>query len=203
MASKSKTIVKKHFLIAWQDSDVPDQIRDRSFAGRLANNNTNNKENQQPDNKTQTNENAAAGGKSLLKRRVSKRASLATTAAAAANTTTINDLNLDQLTVSGDTVSSTSKPSLATGPVGLNRVGAHFVFGNQAADGTTMSSKTSNNKLEQSHRISYHEMSTVLSAHRNELVDQTIESLNHCYEEKFFPEWFRLMRFVFFFVYNS
>jgi hypothetical protein len=27
---------KEHILIAWQDSDVPDLIKDKSFAGKLA-----------------------------------------------------------------------------------------------------------------------------------------------------------------------
>lgn len=195
MTSKTKMIVKKHILVAWQDSDVSDQIKDRSFAGRLANaannNFNNNNNNSNKENQPINGEDPNPDGKLLKKRRVSKRPSIAATAA---STAAINELNLDQLTVSAEGSGGT-KPLMAT-TVSANRLAAHFVFGNQAADGTTMSSKTSNNKLDQSHRISYHEMSTVLSAHRDGLVDKTIESLNQAYEEKYFPEWFRLMRFA-------
>lgn len=188
MSSKNKTIIKKHYLVAWQDSDVPDMIKDRSFAGRLATA-TSNKENHQPN--KEIGDLLLKTDKELKKRRVSKRPSIA---ASAASTAAINELNLDQLSMSAEAVvASNQRQALAAA---ANRVGAHFVFGNQTADGGVMSSKTSNNKLEQSHRISYHEMCTVLNAQRAGIVEQTIESLNRCYEEKYFSEWLRLMRCV-------
>lgn len=174
MSSKTKTIVKKHILVAWQDSDVPDMIKDRSFAGRLANSSSN-KENQPGED----------DGKLLkTKRRVSKRPSIAATAA---STAAINELNLDKMAISAEVI----KPVAAA-----SRVGAHFVFGNQAADGGVMNAKTSNNKLEQSLRISYHEMCTVLKANPSGLVEKTVDSLNNLYEEKNFPKWFRLMKYT-------
>lgn len=167
-------VVKKFVLVAWQDSDVADQIKDRSFAGRLA---TNNKENGEE-----------VGGELLKpkKRRVSKRPSIVAASA--------NELKLDQLTVSDEPQQQQWTTKQANGAGGL---GAHFVFGSQSGvEGGLMSSKTSNNKLEQSHRISYYEMCQVLDKFRNGLADQAVESMNKLYESQYFPEWFRLMRSV-------
>lgn len=172
MSLKNKTISKKYTLVAWQDSDVPDQIKDHSFAGRLVHTSLD-KENNPSDEPTllKTND------KSVKKKRVSKRPSIA------ASTAAVNELNLDQMTVSD-------------APKTGSKLSAHFVLANQAADGGLVTSKTSNNKLEQEHRISYHEMCQVLKSYRNEATEEAIQSLNSFYETQYFPEWFRLMRFV-------
>lgn len=176
MSTKNKAVGKKFILVAWQDSDVTDQIKDRSFSGRLAVSSAN-KENQA----------AGEDNGDLLKtkkRRVSKRPSIAASAASAA---AVNELNIDKINLSETGVSRQPKS---------NKASAHFVFGNQVADGALMTTKTSNNKLEQSHRISYHEMTEVLRTQRNDITDETIASLNKFYETEYFPEWHRLMKYV-------
>lgn len=177
--SAKSAVVKKHVLVAWQDSDVADQIKDRAFAGRLAN-----KENQ---------ENAAndanEAGKLLKKRRVSKRPSIV-------SQTVANELNLDSMSISTD---AASKPAANQQSAG-SKASSHFVFGNQAADGI---SKTSNNKLDQSHRISYHEMCEVLKTYRNAKTDEAIEQMNKFYEAQYFPEWFKLMKYEVYFFYGK
>lgn len=77
----------------------------------------------------------------------------------------------------------------------LNKISNHFVFGNQASSSSdALMMKTSNNKLDQSHRISYVEMVNVL---KNFKISQTdsIQAVNMCFEKNYFPEWFKLMKY--------
>lgn len=69
----------------------------------------------------------------------------------------------------------------------------HFQFGNQAglADGTM--NKTSNNKLNQSLRISYADMSETLKTYKS-IHEDSIEKINKNYMDDYFHEWFKLMK---------
>lgn len=75
-----------------------------------------------------------------------------------------------------------------------NKLSNHFTFSNQ---GTTASdaqmNKTSNNKLDQSLRISYLEMSDILKSFKPSY-NNAIEDINKEFEETLYPEWFKLMR---------
>lgn len=199
MSSNNK-VVKKYVLVAWQDSDIPDQIKDKSFGGKLA---PSNKENQQGE-LLKLNEN-----KLLKKKRISKRVSAigggdaptGTNNAATSNGGIEKELKLDSLSIS-EQETNVSKLIQSN-----NKAMSHFVFGNQSAaanaqDGL-MSIKTSNNKLDPSHRISYYEMSETLKMYKNELNDELIESLNKSYEIEHFSEWFRLMRSLYYVFYNK
>jgi hypothetical protein len=77
----------------------------------------------------------------------------------------------------------------------VGRLGNHFQFGNGAAGGPdTASNKTSNNKLDQSMRISYAEMAETLRSYTPACAD-SIEAVNKMYEDSYFPEWLRLMKY--------
>lgn len=76
----------------------------------------------------------------------------------------------------------------------FNKVSNHFVFGNQnssAAD--ALMNKTSNNKLDQSLRVSYVEMCDILKTYKP-LENDAIDLLNESYEQNYFPEWFKQMK---------
>jgi hypothetical protein len=187
MSKTNAKIVKKYTLVSWQDADVVDQIVDRSFGGKLAAAASStgslllaNKENK-PEEK-------------VRKKRVSKRVS-----AAAASATAIGgeDSSMGMASsVDEATISGTKKSHFA-------KVSNHFIFGNAAgasnADGLMgMGNKTSNNKLDQSHRISYVDMCEVIKLNQKKLGNKLVDALNKSFERDFFPEWFRLMRFVHF-----
>ncbi len=75
----------------------------------------------------------------------------------------------------------------------LAKLSQHFVFGNQSAADSLMT-KTSNNKLDQSLRITYSEMYETLKTYTPEC-EEAIVQLNKSFETKLFPEWFKMMRF--------
>ena len=76
----------------------------------------------------------------------------------------------------------------------LLKLSQHFVFGNQSSADSLMT-KTSNNKLDQSLRITYSEMYETLKTYKPECEDAIIH-LNKSFETKVFPEWFKMMRFL-------
>ena len=84
----------------------------------------------------------------------------------------------------------------------FNKISNHFVFGNQNSSATdALMNKTSNNKLDQSLRVSYVEMCDILKTYKP-FDNNAIELLNESYENKCFTEWIRQMKsaiFYFFF----
>jgi len=75
-----------------------------------------------------------------------------------------------------------------------NKLSSHFTFGNQGSTASDANvNKTSNNKLDQSLRISYSEMSDILKSFKPSY-DTSIEQINKTFEENFFPEWHNLIK---------
>lgn len=70
------------------------------------------------------------------------------------------------------------------------KLGNHFQFGS----GPDTASKTSNNKLDQSMRISYAEMAETLKTYTPGFAD-SVDAVNKMYEDSLFPEWYRLMKY--------
>jgi hypothetical protein len=83
-------------------------------------------------------------------------------------------------------------------PPEFTEVSNHFVFGNQVAEGTN---KTSNNKLDQSLRISYSEMVKTLESYQQPN-SEAIAALNVSFENEFFAEWLSLTRYFLIFIEN-
>ncbi len=77
--------------------------------------------------------------------------------------------------------------------INSNKLINHFQFGNQASSTDAPMNKTSNNKLDQSLRISYAEMSDTLKSYKPSFT-RSIENLNSLYQEKYFQEWLKLMK---------
>lgn len=75
----------------------------------------------------------------------------------------------------------------------LAKLSNHFLLGSQSVNSDGTINKTSNNKLDQTHRISYVEMANTLKTFNNSYQD-TIEAVNQYYENNFFSEWFKLMK---------
>jgi hypothetical protein len=76
----------------------------------------------------------------------------------------------------------------------VSKLGNHFQFGNQVGLADGASNKTSNNKLDQSMRISYAEMAETLKSYSPEF-SNSIEAINKAYEETYFSEWLRLLKY--------
>lgn len=184
--NKNSKIVKKYVLVSWQDADVADQIKDRSFGGKLLASSNNNKENQ-----NDAGELVKVAEKK--KKRISKRVSNIIGSDEANNVNKDGDLSSIGLTnaTTDSTLVARKQPAFA-------KISNHFVFGNQtnatAADGFATMTKTSNNKLDQSQRISYVDMCEVIKNNENKHQRQLIESLNESLESEYFPKWFNLMK---------
>ena len=73
-----------------------------------------------------------------------------------------------------------------------SKLSNHFQFGNQVSSGIS-DNRTSNNKLDQSLRISYAEMAETLEAY-NPKFTKSVEEVNKIYENEYFTEWFKLMK---------
>ncbi|CAF0760215.1 unnamed protein product [Brachionus calyciflorus] len=168
-----KSSAKDLVLVAWQDSDVTDIIIDKSYGGKLV---SSNKENQTEAAKTDL--------QTAKKKRQSKRVTLAP------NTKLTDELSALGIS-SNHAIDEMAKPKSI-----LAKLTNHFMFGNQASSTDGTMNKTSNNRLDQSHRISYVEMANTLKTVKNPYED-LIQSVNQIYEDKFFPEWFKLMNFGF------
>ena len=76
----------------------------------------------------------------------------------------------------------------------FNKISNHFSFGNQNANSDSLMNKTSNNKLDQSLRVNYTEMCDLLKSYKP-FGDSSIEALNQTYENDYFPEWYKLMKY--------
>ncbi|RNA37462.1 cleavage stimulation factor subunit 2 tau variant [Brachionus plicatilis] len=161
-----KSSAKDLVLVAWQDSDVADIILDKSYGGKLA---TSNKENLAE---------SKADFVSSKKKRQSRRVTIAPGK-------------------SGEEgVGILAKNDYAKPKSALAKLSNHFLLGSQSTNCDGTMNKTSNNRLDQSHRISYIEMANTLKTYTNPYTD-TIESINQFYENNFFSEWFKLMNFGF------
>ena len=76
----------------------------------------------------------------------------------------------------------------------FGKISNHFVFGNQNSSASdALMNKTSNNKLDQSLRVSYTEMCEILKDYKP-FDNDAIELLNEHYEKTYFPEWFKQMK---------
>jgi hypothetical protein len=70
----------------------------------------------------------------------------------------------------------------------------HFSFSTQTSSTlNALMNKTSNNKLDQSIRISYAEMRETLKEYEGKY-DNSIHLLNESYKSLYFDEWFNLMK---------
>lgn len=71
----------------------------------------------------------------------------------------------------------------------------HFVFGTSghSSGDSLMGGKTSNNRLDQSYKISYAEMNQVLKTYKSPL-DETVTKLGKNYQARYFNEWTKLMK---------
>jgi hypothetical protein len=82
----------------------------------------------------------------------------------------------------------------------LAKISNHFVFGNHGAGLATadpLINKTSNNKLDQSYKISYADMCQILQNYKSPL-DESVQVVNDYFVKNYFPEWKRLMKWDFF-----
>jgi hypothetical protein len=79
----------------------------------------------------------------------------------------------------------------------LAKVSNHFVFGTHGAGLATsdaLINKTSNNKLDQSYKISYADMCSILQNYKSPLED-SVEAANDHFVKNYFPEWVKLMKY--------
>ena len=85
--------------------------------------------------------------------------------------------------------------ALANGQL-LKTLSYHFAIGNQTAAGVpeATSNKTSNNKLDDSMKLTFAEMTERLKTYRSKFQD-SIDKLNEDYESKYFPQWMDLLRY--------
>jgi len=174
MTNRVKPSGDKYSLIHWTDADVPVKIRDCSFAGKLM---------PIPQPSENNNENAPAELLVNKKKRVTKKL-----------TTVLGSVDENSLTSIGINASDKLIPNKQPDAKQMaNKLSNHFTFSNQ---GTTASdaqmNKTSNNKLDQSLRISYSEMSDILKSFKPSY-NNAIEDINKEFEETLYPEWFKLM----------
>jgi hypothetical protein len=78
----------------------------------------------------------------------------------------------------------------------LAKISNHFVFGTHGAGLATsdaLVNKTSNNKLDQSYKISYADMCSILQNNKSPLED-SVEAVNDYFVKNYFPEWMKLMK---------
>lgn len=204
MHKKLAPNVKEHVVVMWQDSDVPVMIKDRVFGGKLAHVNQNgesDKENQQNDKKP------GGGGETntLKKRRYTKKMSLAPSALAGGGDNPEGALlssqgsaisvlarDYDKLSICNQGTDA-GAVALANGQL-LKTLSYHFAIGNQTAAGVpeAISNKTSNNKLDDSMKLTFAEMTDRLKAYRSKFQDP-VDKLNEDYESKYFPQWMDLL----------
>lgn len=157
----------KFNLIAWRDSDIPEMIIDCSFSGKLM-----------PKPIGSENQNEAPSSQvSVKKKRAPKKSIL---------TSTENTQDNEISNMLGSISEKNNEKEIKNN---ISKLGNHFQFGNQID--TTMN-KTSNNKLDQSLRISYAEMAKTLEEYKPGYT-QSVEKINQMYEENYFPEWYKLL----------
>ena len=104
--------------------------------------------------------------------------------------TTIDKINDADKSFNSNLISRTNEHRVL-----LSKISNHFVFGNHGglpnSDGFI--NKTSNNKLDQSYKISYADMCDVLKNYKSP-IEKSIESVNEFYDRNFFSQWLKLMK---------
>ena len=77
----------------------------------------------------------------------------------------------------------------------FSKISNHFVFGSHSgvAHSDALVNKTSNNKLDQSYKISYADMVDILKNYKSPLQDTT-DAVNCFFEKSYFPEWMKFMK---------
>lgn len=169
--NRTKHNEPKYTLVAWKDSDVPEMILDCSFAGKLMPKPANSE-----NDVTMSQEGKATG--TLKKKRGPKKAVLGS-----ADPNTLDSDMASMLSLAEKAANNEKETRRVAGVLGN-----HFQFGT----GPDTANKTSNNKLEQSMRISYAEMADTLKTYTPAYAD-SVDALNKMYEDSYFPEWYRLM----------
>jgi origin recognition complex subunit 2 len=91
-------------------------------------------------------------------------------------------------------IESETIPQVAKLKPEYTEISNHFVFGNQVAEGLV--NKTSNNKLDQSLRISYADMVETLKSYEPPF-NEAIDAMNKSFENDYFNQWLGLMKFGF------
>jgi len=164
----------KFTLVTWKDSDIPDLILDCSYSGKLA---------PKPVTDTVTEPEIAVSQGTLKKKRAPKKSILASNE---------NILNTEMASMLGSLAEKSNEAEIKQA---ANRLSNHFQFGNQTGAADSAMNKTSNNKLDQSLRISYAEMAQTLEAYKPAF-GKSVEEVNRMYEEEYFAEWLRLLKYV-------
>jgi delta 1-pyrroline-5-carboxylate dehydrogenase len=112
------------------------------------------------------------------------------------NSTLLGSVDENNLTALGITSQVITKPQECK--QSMNKLSSHFTFGNQ---GSTVSdalmNKTSNNRLDQSLRLSYSEMSDILKSFKPSF-DNSIKQQEKLLEDSFFIEWLNIIKYKFF-----
>jgi len=137
----------------------------------------------------------------LKKKRVSKKLSILPTKESKEELAYLNLLQESQ-SVNGADLNELRMTKLANDlqKLEFSKISNHFVFGNQnSSTADALMNKTSNNKLDQSLRVSYPEMCDILKDYKP-FDNDTIELLNESYEKNYFPEWFKQMKLEIFFM---
>lgn len=107
--------------------------------------------------------------------------------------TVLGSVDENALAAIGINIQDKSQPQVKDTKHIANKLSNHFTFGNQTGTADGQMNKTSNNKLDQSMRISYSEMAEVLKSFKPSFTS-SIEQMNKQFEDEFFPEWFQLMK---------
>lgn len=162
--NRTKQNESKFNLVAWHDSDIPEMISDCSYSGKLM-----------PKPAKDESEDISSQAP-IKKKRGPKKNVLSSTE---------NTLDFD---MNGHAEKNNEKEIKNS----INKLANHFQFSSQNALGEGITNKTSNNKLDQSMRISYAEMAETLKAYKPSF-DDSVEKINKMYEDDYFSEWFNLM----------
>jgi hypothetical protein len=103
-------------------------------------------------------------------------------------------LNMDKVN-EVDMNAKAQASKLAESRMILSKISNHFVFGNHGglACSDNFINKTSNNKLDQSYKISYADMCDILKSYKSPL-DKPIEIVNIFFQKNFFLQWSKLMK---------
>lgn len=175
MTNRAKNNEVKYNLIHWTDVDIPVKIRDCSYSGKLM---------PAPQAQQSNDENmpGESGVVQTKKKRVTKKQTV----------TVLGSVDENALAAIGINIQDKSQPQVKDTKHIANKLSNHFTFGNQTGTADGQMNKTSNNKLDQSMRISYSEMAEVLKSFKPSFTS-SIEQMNKQFEDEFFPEWFQLM----------
>ncbi len=162
----------KFTLVSWKDSDIPDIIVDCSYSGKLA---------PKPTGDMISESDAIISQGTLKKKRTQKKSILGSTE---------NTMFTEMSNTLGSLAEKSNNFEIKNT---ANRLGNHFQFGNQTGAIDSIINKTSNNKLDQSLRISYAEMAQTLEAFKPGFI-KSVNEVNRMYEEEYFTEWINLLK---------